>query len=384
MRLAPAPSLSARLVHVRASMARAGLDALVVTHLPNVAYLANLFATAGAAVVTATDFSVIVDGRYAQALRTLLDSPSAPDGARARIVAASYDETIADVLIESGAARVGFEAESLTIGRFRWFERTMAVRGPEIELVAADRVVSAARVIKDAHEISLIRDAAARLSAVALDAIPEAQPGRTEREVAARIDFALKSGGFERPAFDTIVASGPQSALPHARPTDRVVGRGELVVLDFGGVYGGYCVDLTRTVFTGTPDPDRARIFEAVLDAQAAAIAAVKPGVRGWQVDAAARRLLGDRGLGDAFSHGTGHGLGLEIHEEPRIVQKRPAASDDTPGGERLQPGMVFTIEPGAYLPGWGGVRIEDDVVVTADGCEVLTTVPASLTWSRR
>jgi Xaa-Pro aminopeptidase len=184
----------------------------------------------------------------------------------------------------------------------------------------------------------------------------------------------MRGAGYERLAFDTIVASGPHAALPHHRAGDRILGAGDLVVLDFGGVLDGYCCDLTRTVSIGPPSPEARRLYIAVYDAHQAAIAAIRPGVESTAVDAAARRVLEARGLGEAFGHGTGHGLGLEIHEEPRITRPRP----DVPSVP-LVPGMVFTVEPGAYLPGFGGVRIEDDVLVTDTGCEVLTSVPREL-----
>ena len=198
----------------------------------------------------------------------------------------------------------------------------------------------------------------------------------TERELAMTIDWRIREAGFERPAFETIVASGPQAALPHARPTGRTLTEGDLVVLDFGGVYDSYCVDLTRTVSIG-PASRRARdVYAAVLDAQTKAIAAVGPGASRYAIDAAARESLTRAGMGEAFGHGTGHGLGIEVHEDPRIVRRR--ADADT-SDEAIAPGMVFTIEPGAYFPGWGGVRIEDDVVVTEDGAELLTHVTTDL-----
>jgi Xaa-Pro aminopeptidase len=235
--------------------------------------------------------------------------------------------------------------------------------------------------VKDAHEIEMLRKGGQLLSAVAADVLNEVKPGIKEQEFAARIDWRIKTAGFERCSFETIVASGPNAALPHAHAGERVLKEGDLVVLDFGGVYGGYCVDLTRTVALGEPDAEMARVYGAVLEAQKAAIGAVKPGVRAGDIDAAARGTLGRHKLAEAFGHSTGHGLGVEIHETPRIGPRREATGDaPAPPDVAIEPGMVFTIEPGAYLPGWGGVRIEDDVLVTSDGVEVLTSVPTSLT----
>jgi Xaa-Pro aminopeptidase len=246
--------------------------------------------------------------------------------------------------------------------------------GATVTLVATDRVIERRRAVKDDIEIVTLREAARRLSNVAREVAAFVREGRSETAVAADIDGAIRAGGFERPAFDTIVASGTNSALPHARPGTRRVERGDGVVLDFGGIYDGYCVDLTRTLQVGRADPAFRRLFAAVREAHAAAIGIVRPGIRPSQIDAAARDVLTGHGLGEAFGHGTGHGLGLEIHEDPRI-SKLPAALPDEP----VEPGMVFTIEPGAYLPGLGGVRIEDDVLVTPDGCELLTDVPIEL-----
>ena len=227
--------------------------------------------------------------------------------------------------------------------------------------------------MKDASEIETLREAGRLLSAVAVDVLDSViRAGRTELEMAADIDWRVKRAGFEKPAFDTIVASGPNSALPHARPTDRRAGAGELVVVDFGGMFHGYAVDLTRTVGLGAVPDESRRIYEAVLEAQQAAIdAAGRPEVTTGEVDAAARDTLARHGLDGVFGHGTGHGLGLDVHEAPRLSRR----SAEAPGTDRLEAGMVFTIEPGAYFPSWGGVRIEDDVLVTEDGFEVLTSM---------
>jgi Xaa-Pro aminopeptidase len=198
----------------------------------------------------------------------------------------------------------------------------------------------------------------------------------TERELALAIDWRIRQGGFSRTAFETIVASGPNAALPHAHPGERRLTEGDLVVLDFGGVYTSYCVDLTRTVSIGKATPRAREVYGAVLDAHDRAIASIRPGASRLDIDAAARDTLGRYGLADAFGHGTGHGLGIEVHEDPRITRRRP---DVDTRDEAVEPGMVFTIEPGAYLPDWGGVRIEDDVLVTASGVDVLTSVTTEL-----
>jgi Xaa-Pro aminopeptidase len=229
-------------------------------------------------------------------------------------------------------------------------------------------MVERARIIKDAAEVATLREAGRRLARVAREVPALVEEGRTEQAIAEDIERALRTAGFSRPAFETIVASGPNGALPHARPTMRPIQKGEATVLDFGGVYDGYCVDLTRTVQLGPVSAAIQHLCAAVAEAQNAAIRAVRPGEKASVIDRAARSVLERHGLGEAFGHGTGHGLGLEVHEEPRIGRAIPRLED-----ERLEPGMVFTIEPGAYVAGLGGVRIEDDVLVTDTGCEVLT-----------
>jgi Xaa-Pro aminopeptidase len=214
------------------------------------------------------------------------------------------------------------------------------------------------------------------LSVAAREILGGIRRGQSERDVALFIDSTVRRTGFERSAFDTIVASGPNGALPHAHPGERILSEGDLVVLDFGGVYASYCVDLTRTVSVGRPSERAREVYGAVLDARNQAIAAARPSVSRFEIDAAARDTLALYGLAEAFGHGTGHGLGLEVHEDPRITRRRP---DVDTRDERVEPGMVFTIEPGAYLPGWGGVRIEDDVLITDTGVEVLTDVTTEL-----
>jgi Xaa-Pro aminopeptidase len=243
-------------------------------------------------------------------------------------------------------------------------------------LVPTEGVIERARIRKDAYEIATLREAARRLSVVAADVLDEVRPGIAERELALMIDARIREGGFSRTAFETIVASGPNAALPHARPGERKLTEGDLVVLDFGGVYTSYCVDLTRTVSIGKATARAREVYRAVLEAHDRAISAVHPGASRFDIDRVARETLGRYGLAEVFGHGAGHGLGIEVHEDPRITRRRP---DVDARDEEINTGMVFTIEPGAYLPGWGGVRIEDDVLVTATGVEVLTNVTTEL-----
>jgi Xaa-Pro aminopeptidase len=351
-----------------------GLDGLIVTNPTNIRYLSNHVGTAGTLVITSSGIHLLVDSRYQEAVRERQASAAACPDLRIWSVPASYDEALVDMLTQSGTSTIGIEAAHLTVTRMEWLERTISSRGLPIALRSTERVVERSRLLKSPAEIALLREAAVRLRGVAEAAFAAVRVGVTERDVAGAIEIAIRAAGYDRQAFDTIVASGPNSALPHHRAGARALAEGDLVVLDFGGVLDGYCSDLTRTVSVGAPTADARRLHAAVREAQQAAVEAVKPGVPASEVDAAARRLLESRGLGEAFGHGTGHGLGLDVHEEPRIGLPRA----DSPTVQ-LEPGMVFTIEPGAYVPGLGGVRIEDDVVVTESGCDVLTSVPREL-----
>jgi Xaa-Pro aminopeptidase len=376
--LASRDILAARHAKLRQSLVAADLDGLVVTHLPNVFYLTNFLGTAGIAVMMRDRLHLLLDFRYSGAAKEFWDTPHGCPDADIVAVERTYDETLIALIKRLQPKRLGIEGTNVPVNRATHLTRSI---GTGTEVVATDSVVERLRLVKDAHEIDMLRRGAQLLSPVAVDVIGDAKPGMKEQELAAKIDWRIKSAGFERCSFETIVASGPNSARPHAHAGARVLQEGDLVVLDFGGVYGGYCVDLTRTVAIGQPDAEMVRVYQAVLEAQTAAIAAVKPGVTAGDIDAAARGTLARHGLAEAFGHSTGHGLGVEIHETPRIGPRREAVGDSPAApDEAIEPGMVFTIEPGAYLPGWGGVRIEDDVLVTSDGVEVLTNVPTSLT----
>src|SRR5215471_3261634 len=375
---APSAALKRRHDAVRASCNRAGVDALIVTTRSNILYLTNFSGSAAIAIVTADRLHFITDFRYVTAVEAMQQSEHACPDLQLVVVEGTYDTTLAKLLTSLGLTRVGFEASHITVSRYNWLTSTLAHESSAPTLVPLDNVVERLRLRKDQYELSMLRESARLLSQVAAGVFGEVQRGRTEREVAQAIDRRLLAAGFERPAFDTIVASGPNAALPHAHPGERTLGENELVVLDFGGVYRSYCSDLTRTVVLGTASDRVREVYSAVLEAHDHAIRTAGPGQSRFAIDAAARDVLTSRGLGEAFGHGTGHGLGIDIHEDPKVTRRTgdTSASGDV---EAVDAGMVFTIEPGAYLPGWGGVRIEDDVLVTAYGVEVLTNVTTDL-----
>jgi Xaa-Pro aminopeptidase len=357
-----------RLHDLQAYLDARALRALIVSTPSNITYLTGFKGSAGLLVVTGASALLCVDGRYEQAVRAAISAGTlAP--VNVQRVSGRYDETLRLVLARERLSHVGFEAEHVTYATWSAWRRAAA----DVSFEPTRRVVEGQRMIKDASEIETFRRGAAALAQVfgALPSIVAA--GRTEQEVASGIDAAIEAEGFERPAFETIVASGPNSALPHARPTGRRLSAGDLVVLDFGGVLSGYCLDLTRMAAIGTLSPSAMALFEGVRQANAAAVAAVRPGIRASDVDRAAREVLDANDLGEAFLHATGHGLGLEVHEAPRLGTSDP----DAP--QRLEAGMVVTIEPGAYVAGVGGVRLEDDVLVTPDGSDVLTKLPHDL-----
>jgi Xaa-Pro aminopeptidase len=367
MRVAPPDLHEARQARVRQDVAALRLEGLVVTSLPNIAYLTGLFATSASLVLSGDQLHLIVDGRYVEAARARTRDLR---GLNVVMVPAAGGqmESLGAVLGNRGHSRVGVEAAHLTL---RQHSDLLARLPRGVELVPTNDVIEHRRAVKDSWELELLRDAGGRLSDAAKCIIPKALAGFSERDVAAAAEAELRRVGFDKPAFDTIVASGPNSAMPHHRAAERGLEKGDLVILDFGGLLHGYAVDMTRTVTLGSPTPRQRQVLEDVAAAQSAAFGMIQAGGPATGVDAAAREVLERAGYGEAFSHGTGHGLGLEVHERPRVSRHRA----DTPV-ETLQIGMVFTLEPGAYFPGWGGVRIEDDVAITATGAEWLTDAP--------
>jgi Xaa-Pro aminopeptidase len=361
---APLDQIALRLQRARAAVVAAGLDALVVSGLSNLAYLTGLRMSAGLAVVTADAAWIVADGRYAAAAgRAASQLPGT--SLVALTTGQSYEEGLGVLVGARGWARVGLEAAHLSLARATAM-RQQAGADLARQWINSEGLVEACRMVKDPWELAVLREAGGRLSEVAACILPKVSGGLTERQVAWEIEVALHSAGFERPAFETIVASGPHAARPHHRPTDRRLTPGELVLLDFGGILEGYAVDMSRTVALGSVSARCRHWLTAVAAAQEAAVAAASPGQLPSEVDGAARRVLAGEGLDAYFIHSTGHGLGLDVHELPTI-----GARGDATGP--LTSGVVFTVEPGVYVPDEGGVRIEDDVLVTATGAERLT-----------
>ena len=344
------------------------LDVLLITHPPNVHYLCGFTGSAGALVISESKSVFFTDGRYTEQARSEVQGPKTVISRKGPLAAAA--EWLANNrrgLAGSGKCRVGFEAERLSVsGR----KRLGAVLPAGFLLREAQPLVEQARMIKEPEEIDRIREAVLLGASLFDCALKTIRPGTKETEVAAEMEYAARRAGAEAMAFETIVAAGQRSALPHGRASTAAIPPQGFVVCDFGVILAGYCSDMTRTVHVGRPVEDAGKIYEAVREAQQAAAAAVRPGVSVGEVDRAARKLLQNKGFGRYFTHSTGHGVGLEVHEAPRV------AAGQT---ERLRQGMVITIEPGAYIPGRWGVRIEDMVVVTQGGCEVLTPTTREL-----
>tara|TARA_Y100000310_G_scaffold279369_1_gene298442 strand:- start:1317 stop:2405 length:1089 start_codon:yes stop_codon:yes gene_type:complete len=354
----PPPEVAGRLDRLRAGFDVGGVDALVVTNPTNIRYLTGFTGSAGELLVGADAALLVTDGRYAEQAPTQV----AESGTEVAIAGTDRRSLVVDRL--RGSDRVGLEAGSVTWSEQRrladWFDGS--------GLVATEGLVEELRQVKDEGEVARIEAAAAIADAALADAVELLAVGVSERDVAAAIDHGIRTRGADDRAFVTIVAAGPNSALPHARPTDRTLREGDLVVCDFGSVVDGYRSDMTRSFrMGGRAGGQEDEMRDAVRAAQAAGLASVADGVPLAEVDAACRGVLADADLADAFLHGTGHGVGLDIHEAPTLSGSATGT---------LRTGHVVTVEPGAYLAGLGGVRWEDTVLVTDDGHRALTRAP--------
>ena len=351
---------SDRLARLRDSIAGERLEALIVSGLPNIRYLTSFTGSNALLLVTPRDAVLFTDGRYK------LQAGQEVQAAKVAVARGALVRSLIGSLKRRRLRRLGFEQRRVT------FEFYQALRSglPGCRLKPVLGAVETLRAVKSAEEIGTIRRAVELNSAVFERSLRYIRPGRTEAEVAADIEHTMRTQGGDKPAFETIVAAGRRSALPHARPGHKPLTKRQFIIIDQGVILDGYSSDMTRTVALGGLGRRGREVYRAVLDAQLSAIAAVKPGARARNIDRQARITLQKHGLEEAFVHSTGHGVGLEVHEAPRLGR-----NDKTV----LEAGMVITIEPGAYLEGFGGVRIEDMVLVTTRGCEVLTPTSKDL-----
>jgi Xaa-Pro aminopeptidase len=361
-----------RMGALRRKLTRAGLPGLLVTHLPDIRYLCGFTGSSAALAVTRRSSRMFTDGRYtAQAAEEVKAAQVQIASGSPAIAATQWLAAQAGLAEQAGVAMAGFDPARTTVAELTRWKRELpsrmrkgffqAVPAPFVEML---------RMVKDGDELAVMAEAALKGCKLFEHILTVLRPGIAEVEVAAELEYQARKLGAEGMSFESIVASGLRSAMPHGRATSTPLPRRGFVTLDFGIIHKGYCSDMTRTVFLGKPRPEERRTYEAVLEAQENAVNAVAAGVSCAEVDEAARSVLRREGLAEAFSHSTGHGVGLEIHEPPRV-----GAGQTT----RLQAGMVITIEPGVYLAGKFGVRIEDMVAVTRSGGQVLTPAPKAL-----
>ena len=363
--------LKVRQQTARKAMKNLKLDGLLLTHPPDLAYLTNFTGDDSVGLITEKDFHLATDFRYQE------QAQMEAGWLKLHIRHAKMSDTLANVLSVAKVKRIGFEANFTTVGQIDALQ--MALKGNngagtgspvKVELVPLDDLMVNLRMVKDDHEIGLVRQSIG-VAEEAFEAIRgELKPGQTENYLAGLLVFELRSRGASDSSFPAIVASGPNSSLPHYRPQEILIQRDQPLLIDWGALYKGYCSDLTRTMMLGRVSSAMKKIYQVVLQAQEAAIEFLRPGVTTMQADRVARDMIEKAGFGKEFGHGLGHGIGREIHELPTLRK--------TGGEEELRPGMIVTVEPGIYIPGEGGVRIEDDVLITHSGHEMLSSLDKS------
>lgn len=342
-----------RVNRLRELMKRHDAEAFFVTNDVSRRYLSGFTGTSGYLVITMEEAILFTDFRYRE------QAPRQAAGFRVIEHGPDAAETIAATLKELGVTRLAFEQHDVSYADYTAYKDKF-----KIPLVPADKFVEQLRMVKDDEEIEQIRKACELVDRTFEHMLEVIRPGMTEKQVAIELEIFMRSQGADAPSFTTIVASGWRSSLPHGTASDKVLEKGDFVTLDFGAYMNGYCSDITRTIVLGEATDRHREIYQIVLEAQMLALERIKPGMTGKEADAIARDFIAKAGYGDCFGHGLGHGLGMEIHEEPRLSRT---------GSAVLVPGMVVTVEPGIYIPGFGGVRIEDDAVVTENGLSRLT-----------
>jgi Xaa-Pro aminopeptidase len=355
--------LKVRQKTVREAMKRLNLDALLLTAPADLAYLTNFSGDDSIGIITGSDLFLVTDFRYAEQAQI--------EAGWLKVITrqGKMDTALSETILAAKTKRVGFEINQATFGQIHALDKAIGEKAGKkaVELVPIEDVLINIRKVKDDHEIDMIRKSAA-IAEEAFTAIrSEIKVGQTENYLAGLLVLELRSRGASDASFPVIVAAGANSSLPHYRPTDALVRKDEPLLIDWGAIYGGYCSDITRTLLIGRASAKIREIHKIVLAAQEAAIRFLRPGVTTQQTDRVARDIIDRAGYKDYFGHGLGHGIGREIHELPAMGR--------TSVDEDLRPGMIVTVEPGIYLPGEGGVRIEDDVLITHSGCEVLTTL---------
>ena len=351
-------TFSNRLHKLRQKLAEKGLDAVLISQAENRRYLSSFTGSDGMLVVSPKNVILAVDFRYTEQARS--------EARDAEVVQIKGEPAawLPGLLSDLGVRTAGFEAEDVTVAAHQRLAKALRDDEKSFQFVATDGLVESLRQKKDDEELSQMRQAAELVDQAFAFISHEIQPGRTEKQVAWDIEKFLREAGSEVLPFPVIVASGPNSALPHAQPTERVIQLGEPIVMDFGARVGGYCSDFTRTLCLGSQDDTFKKRYDLVLGAQTTAMATLGPGMTGEQADQLARAVINQGGYEEAFGHGLGHGIGLVAHESPRLGSK----SEDV-----IEENMVFTVEPGIYLSGWGGIRIEDTVVLQGGNVETLT-----------
>jgi Xaa-Pro aminopeptidase len=350
---------------LRQQMVKAGLPALLISHPIHRKYLTGFTGSTGLALITAKEAMLITDFRYAVQAKE-----EAPDMTLVEYTSSIW-QTLAEQCRRYGIHFLAFEADHLTFAQHQQLQKRL----DNVVLQPTSGLVEQLRALKEKRELALIRQAAGIADDVFAQIIPKIKPGMKEKEVSLQLEVLLRQRGASAAAFTIIVASGKRSALPHGVASDKILAKGDLVTLDFGAIYQGYHSDITRTVVLGKPNAKQKELYEIVLEAQRRAILSLRSGITGREVDLVARDYITQHGYGADFGHGTGHGLGLEVHEAPVL------SSLSAQGDNLLAPRMVVTVEPGIYLPHFGGVRIEDDVLITENGYEVLTHSTKDLIW---
>lgn len=346
--------MNSRLVKLREKLKQKDIDAALITKKENYIYLSGFTGSAAQLIITQDDAILVTDFRYIEQAEKQAKEFKVIQYRESSIKAVN------DILVNKSVKKLGFEDSFITYFIYSEFKSKLSVK----DLVPLEGLVENIRITKDLYEIEIIKKAVQIADSAFMHILGYIRPGIMETEIAAELEYFMKRNGAKGASFETIVASGERASMPHGVASDKKLENGDVITLDFGAIYNDYCSDMTRTVFLGKPSIDMKKLYDIVLEAQIKALEGAKTGLTGKEIDSIARNIISNNGYGKNFGHGLGHGVGLEIHEEPRLSPS---------GSVRMEAGMVVTVEPGIYLQGQGGVRIEDMIVIGADGPQILT-----------